>query len=236
LTGFFITFEGGEGSGKSTQIARLAETLRQRKIPVVVTHEPGGSPGADALRQIILSGAAEALGPDIETILFSAARIDHLQTVIRPALAVDKVVLCDRFHDSTRVYQGLAGVDKELLDGLEDAVLDGLKPDLTLILDIAATEGLRRAAGRRGEDVPDRFERESLTLHESRRNGFLSIARAEPERCVVIDANRPADAIAAEIDFLVTEKLEISALRRSGRRLGETGRPAGPRTPRTRKP
>ncbi|GGD24614.1 dTMP kinase [Aureimonas glaciei] len=231
MTGFFVTFEGGEGSGKTTQITRLAEMLRQRKIPVVVTHEPGGSPGADAVRQILLSGAAEALGPEVETILFSAARIDHLETVIRPALAEDKVVLCDRFHDSTRVYQGLAGVDPAMLDGLEAAVLDGLRPDLTLILDIPASVGLGRAADRRGESVPDRFERESLALHEARRNGFLAIARAEPERCVVIDANRPADAIAAEIGFLVAERLEISALRQSGRRLGETARPAGTRKP-----
>lgn len=227
MTGFFITFEGGEGSGKTTQITRLADTLRKRRIPVVVTREPGGSPGADAIRQILLSGAAEALGPEVETILFSAARIDHLDAVVRPALAADKVVLCDRFHDSTRVYQGLAGVDPAMLDGLEAAVLDGLQPDLTLILDISAREGLSRATSRRGETVPDRFERESLSLHEARRNGFLAIARAEPQRCVVIDANRPADEIAAEIDFLVAERLEISALQRSGRKLGESGQAAG---------
>ncbi|BDA84627.1 thymidylate kinase [Aureimonas sp. SA4125] len=227
MTGFFITFEGGEGSGKTTQIDRLAETLRRRRIPVVVTREPGGSPGADAVRQIILSGAAEALGAEIETILFAAARIDHIAAVIAPALAADKVVLCDRFHDSTRVYQGLAGVDRVVLDGLERAVLDGLVPDLTLILDIPAREGLGRAAGRRGESVPDRFERESLGLHEARRNAFLGIARAEPDRCVVIDAARPADEISAEIGFLVAERLEISALQKSGRRLGETGQILG---------
>ena len=220
MTGFFVTFEGGEGSGKTTQMTRLAETLRQRQIPVVVTREPGGSPGADAIRQIILSGAAEAFGPEIETILFSAARIDHLRAVIRPALAVDKVVLCDRFHDSTRVYQGLAGVDLEVLDGLEAAVLDGLSPDLTLILDIPAEQGLSRATERRGDAIPDRFERESLALHTARRDAFLAIAKAEPDRCVVIDAARPPEVIAAEIAFLVAEQLEISALRHSGRRLG----------------
>ncbi|MBC8130320.1 MAG: dTMP kinase, partial [Rhizobiaceae bacterium] len=217
MSGFFVTFEGGEGSGKTTQIALLAESLRRRGDEVVTTREPGGSEGADAVRQLILSGAAEVLGPEIETILFQAARIDHIAAVIAPALAAGRIVLCDRFYDSTRVYQGLAHVDPRLLDFLEAAALGDLRPDLTIVLDIPAATGLARASSRRGGAPVDRFEREAIGTHEARRQAFLAIAAAEDQRCVVVDATRTPEAVAVEIDFLVRERLECRHLEMRGR-------------------
>ncbi len=171
--GYFITFEGGEGAGKSTQIARLAQKLRDKRYPVVVTREPGGSPGAEAIRHVILSGAAEPFGPEMEALLFAAARSDHIEQLIRPALRRGKIVLCDRFVDSWRVYQGAAGnIDAALLDEIERVSLNGVTPDMTLIFDLDPEEGLRRASARRGEDEADRFEKETLAVHRRRRAGF----------------------------------------------------------------
>lgn len=205
--GLFVTFEGGEGSGKTTQIQRLAERLRDEGHRVTPTREPGGSPGADALRDILLSGAAEPLGNDMEAILFAAARIDHTDVVIRPALRRGEVVLCDRFLDSTRVYQGGASAgDPDFLTILEEATLDGLLPDLTLILDLPAEVGLRRAAARRGTDAADRFERQDVLIHEARRQAFLAIAKAEPGRCVTIDASADLDTVSAAIWAAVRER------------------------------
>jgi dTMP kinase len=200
--GFFITFEGGEGAGKSTQIARLANKLRGRHFDVVVTREPGGSPGAEAVRHVLLSGAAEPFGPKMEAILFAAARSDHVEQVIRPAVERGAVVLCDRFLDSSRVYQGVTGdLDPAFMSELERVAINGMMPGLTLILDVDPAEGLRRATARRGEGAADRFEREMVAIHQRRRDAYLAIARQEPERCVVIDATAsPADverAIAA---------------------------------------
>ncbi|WP_246332880.1 dTMP kinase [Aureimonas mangrovi] len=210
--GFFVTFEGGEGSGKTTQIARAARALRDTGREVVVTREPGGSPGADAIRRIILGGRAKALGADVEAVLFAAARADHLQTLIRPALARGAAVLCDRFLDSTRVYQGLAdGVDPAFLALLEDATIAETRPDLTLILDLPASEGLSRAAARRGEDAADRFEAEGLDLHDARRRAFLEIAEREPERCVVIDAAADEGTVAARVAAALSERLPVLA-------------------------
>jgi dTMP kinase len=205
VRGLFITFEGGEGAGKSTQIKRLAETLRARGLDVLVTREPGGSPGAEAVRHVLLSGAAEPLGPAMEALLFAAARSDHVEQVIRPAIDAGKIVLCDRFMDSTRVYQGTAaGLGPEFLGPLEEVAINGMVPDLTLILDIDPAEGLRRAASR-GSMAPDRYEKETLDLHQARREAFLEIARNEPERCKVIKADMHTDEISKDVLAAVTE-------------------------------
>lgn len=194
--GRFITFEGGEGAGKSTQIARLATSLRGRGLEVVASREPGGTPRAQALRTLVLSGAAREFGPLAEAAIFNAARHDHLEGLIRPALARGAVVLCDRFADSTRAYQGVAGeVPEEMVRAMEEAVVGGTRPDLTLILDLPAQEGLARAAARRGDGRVDRFEGEALAFHERLRQAFLAIAEEEPQRCVVIDASLSPDEV-----------------------------------------
>jgi dTMP kinase len=207
--GFFITFEGGEGAGKSTQIGRLAQKLRDKRYPVAVTREPGGSPGAEAVRHVILSGAAEPFGPEMEALLFAAARSDHIEQLIRPALRRGKVVLCDRFVDSWRVYQGAAGnIDAALLDEIERVSLNGVMPDMTLIFDLDPEEGLRRASERRGEGQADRFEKETLAIHKRRRQAFLDIARKEPKRCIVIDASGDAEMIENAVTAAVFTALE----------------------------
>ncbi|MDY8110495.1 dTMP kinase [Fulvimarina sp. 2208YS6-2-32] len=211
MAGQFITFEGGDGSGKTTQVRRLADALARSGIEVVTTREPGGTPGADAVRHVVLSGAARALGATMEAVLFAAARADHLALVIRPALARGATVICDRFHDSTRVYQVAASEsDERFLDRLEDATLDGAFPDLTIILDVPAEIGFERARARRQDAVADRFEADELSVHESRRALFLSIANAEPERCVVIDGRGDEDEIAADILAAVEDRLGLS--------------------------
>jgi dTMP kinase len=198
--GIFITFEGGEGAGKSTQIARLAANLRDMGHEVVLTREPGGSPGAEALRHVILSGAAEPLGPAMEAILFAAARTDHIEQVIRPAVARGAIVLCDRFVDSSRVYQGITGnLEPAFMQALEKVTVAGMMPDLTIILDIDPEEGMKRAAKRRGNESADRYEKEALDIHRRRREAFLDIARAEPGRCVAVDAARAPARVAASI-------------------------------------
>lgn len=219
--GLFITFEGGEGAGKSTQINRLAKHVRKRRLPVLTTREPGGSPGAEAIRHVLLSGAAETFGAAMEAILFAAARSDHVEQVIRPAIERGKIVLCDRFMDSSRVYQGVTGdLDPQFMTALERTALNGVYPDLTLILDITPEEGLRRAGERRGEGTADRFEKEGLAIHRRRRKAFLAIAKAEPERCSVIDANRDEDAIAQDIvravDALIDQRRQAEKKRRHG--------------------
>lgn len=200
--GLFITFEGGEGAGKSTQIQRLAVRLRRKGYDVVVTREPGGSPGAEALRHIILSGAAEPFGPRMEAILFAAARSDHVEQVIRPAVERGAIVLCDRFLDSSRVYQG-AGSEGDLafVNALGRIALNGMEPDLTLIFDVDPEVGLKRAAQRRGVEAADRFEKETLDVHQARRAAFLAIAKQEPDRCVVVDASAGEE----EVEDRVTE-------------------------------
>jgi dTMP kinase len=202
MPGRFITFEGGEGAGKSTQIARLARRLEDEGISIVVTREPGGTPTAEAIRQMLLSGLAEELGPDGEAVLFAAARADHVDRVIRPALRAGRWVLSDRFTDSTRVYQGVAGgADSAMLDALERVAVGRTRPDLTVILDIPVEVGLARAAERQRElgGPADRFEREDVSVHEARRKAYLAIAKADPERCIVVDANRSESKIAKAI-------------------------------------
>ncbi|CAN0652818.1 dTMP kinase [Nitratireductor aquimarinus] len=215
--GFFITFEGGEGAGKSTQIEGLAASLREAGHDVIVTREPGGSAGAEAVRHVLLSGAAEPFGAAMEAVLFAAARSDHVEQVIRPAIARGAVVLCDRFLDSSRVYQGVTGnLDADFMANLERVTVNGMKPDLTLILDIDPEEGLRRATARRGDDTPDRFEKETLSIHRRRRKAFLEIAKAEPQRCVVIDADADPEKVAATI--LRTVSLAMAEAQSPGKR------------------
>lgn len=207
--GLFITFEGGEGAGKSVQVKRLAESLRTDGLDVLVTREPGGSPGAEAVRHVLLSGAAESFGPAMEAILFAAARSDHVEQVIRPAVASGMIVLCDRFMDSTRVYQGVTGdLPKDFIQQLEAVAINGMRPDMTVILDIDPREGLSRASSRRGKDAPDRFEKETLAVHQRRRKAFLDIAKAELDRCVVVDASQSPDRVARSVSKAVTGLIE----------------------------
>ena len=207
--GVFITFEGGEGGGKSTQIRRLAERLTDQGREVVLTREPGGSPGAEALRSLLVNGAADRWSPLSETLILYAARSDHLQRVIRPALDRGAVVLSDRFADSTRAYQGAAGgVDPAFIAELELTVLGPTRPGLTLILDLPPAEGLRRA-DRRG-DGETRFEDKGLLFHQRLREEFLAIARHEPERCRLIDAAQSVDEVAAAVWAAVSAFLKSS--------------------------
>jgi dTMP kinase len=209
MRGRFITFEGGEGTGKSTQAALLAQRLRAMGVGVVLTREPGGSPGAEIIRHVLLSGAAKSLGPDGEAILFAAARDDHVRTTIEPALTRGRWVVSDRFADSTNVYQGTLGqVDPLLLGGLHRVTVGKLKPDLTFILDVPAEVGLERASKRRGEAGADRFEGESLEFHERLRDAYLHLAAGEPNRCVLIDARDPQAAVATRIWDTVAKRLD----------------------------
>lgn len=212
--GKFITFEGGEGAGKSTQARRLKERLVTEGFDVLLTREPGGSPRAEAIREVLLSGKAKELGPMGEALLFYAARDSHLELTIRPALARGRIVISDRFFDSTRAYQGAAGgVSIAALNALERIVAGATRPDLTLILDLPAEEGLRRAHARNADDggAADRFEVMKLSFHEDLRREFLEIANAEPWRCMVIDSTRPQDAVAEEIWSVVCERLGLFA-------------------------
>jgi dTMP kinase len=206
--GRFITFEGGEGSGKSTQIKTLAERLDAVKMRAIVTREPGGSPGAEIIRHLVLSGMGKLLGPDAETLLFAAARDDHVRTVIRPALSQGIWVLCDRFSDSTRAYQGrLGNVSPELLNAMERVTIGDLKPDLTFILDVPVEIGMQRAAARRGNGAPDRFEAEDVRFHQQLREAYRQIAAGEPKRCVLIDASADPGTVAAMIWTALRERL-----------------------------
>jgi dTMP kinase len=198
--GKFISFEGGEGSGKSTQIKKLAERLDAAKLRAIVTREPGGSPGAEIIRHLVLSGMGKLLGPEAETLLFAAARDDHVRTVIQPALNQGLWVLCDRFFDSTRAYQGRLGqVSPGLLNAMQRVTIGDLKPDLTIILDIPVEIGLQRAAARRGNGAPDRFEAEDIKFHQDLRDAYKQIAAEDPKRCELIDANADADTVAARV-------------------------------------
>lgn len=216
--GLFVTFEGGEGTGKSTQIRLLSDRLRRMGVDLLVTREPGGSPGAEAVRHVLLSGAAEEFGTRMEALLFAAARNDHVEEVIRPALKSGAVVLCDRFLDSSRVYQGITGnLEPAFVQNLERVAINGVMPDCTIILDLPAVEGLKRARARaeaeRQAAEPDRFEKEELDTHEKRREAFLDIADQEPLRCRVIDASVAPEAIAEKIFSIVEPLLPIHSTR-----------------------
>jgi dTMP kinase len=204
--GRLITFEGGEGAGKSTQIERLATALSAAGLALVVSREPGGTVGAEAIRALLLNGPPERWLPLGETLLLLAARLDHVERRIRPALTVGQWVLCDRFADSTRVYQGMAGtVGVELVDRLQRATIGDLTPDLTLILDVPVEIGLAR----RGAATANRFEHKGQAFHQQVRDGFLEVAAAEPSRCRVIDGARDADAVAREIRLTVAEHFAL---------------------------
>jgi dTMP kinase len=210
----FITFEGGEGSGKSTQARMLAARLQAAGTPTVLTREPGGSPFAERVRGLLLDAATPAHPPLAEALLFYAARADHLSVTIRPALAAGIWVICDRFSDSTRVYQGAAGdVPAEALEGLERIVVVPTTPDLTLIIDIDVAEGLARAHARRSEAAnareADRYEARDAAFHETLRRGFLELARQEPQRCAIIDGRGTAEDVAERVWRAVGERLEL---------------------------
>lgn len=186
----------------------LGEALHDLGREVVMTREPGGSPGAEAVRHVLLSGAAEPLGPEMEALLFAAARSDHVEQIIRPAVERGAIVLSDRFLDSSRVYQGVTGnLDPGFMTALERVTVAGMVPDLTLILDLDPHVGLRRATERRGQGIADRYEKETLALHRRRREAFLEIARTEPERCVVIDAGAPPEDVAEKVADAVWEAM-----------------------------
>lgn len=203
--GRFITLEGGEGAGKSGHAARLARWLKAQGIAVLVTREPGGSPRAEILRKLLLSGRFAPQGPETEALVFALARADHLAVTIRPALRDGTWVICDRFMDSTRAYQGAAGADPKLLDLLDAIVVGQDRPDLTLILDVPVEAGLRRTQGR--AEGPDRFERDAVELQEARRAVFLKIAAQDSERCVVIDTRAEKSAVAKAIRRAVAVRL-----------------------------
>src|SRR3954470_452281 len=218
--GKFITFEGGEGSGKSTQIKKLAERLGAAKLRAIVTREPGGSPGAEIMRHLVLSGMGKLLGPEAETLLFAAARDDHVRTVIEPALKQGIWVLCDRFSDSTRAYQGRLGkVSPAVLNAMERVTIGDLKPDLTIILDVPVEIGMKRASLRRRGGAPDRFESEDVRFHQELREAYRQIASAEPDRCVLIDATAQPATVAANIWAAVRDRLFEASAAREARSL-----------------
>ena len=209
--GTFITFEGGEGAGKSTQIRMLAEHLTQKGRQVTQTREPGGSPGAERIRALLVEGDADQWRPFTETLLHYAARHEHLCRTVRPALDRGDYVLCDRFADSTLAYQGYGqGVPLPRIRALHDLVTEGLEPDLTLILDLPVEKGLERAEAR--GDGGMRYERMGLAFHKRLRDGFLEIARINPARCVLIDATGSIDQVNRSIMETIARRFpEIGA-------------------------
>ncbi|MHA1524047.1 MAG: dTMP kinase [Alphaproteobacteria bacterium] len=213
--GWFITFEGGEGGGKSTQAGLLATALRDTPHEVVLTREPGGADGAELIREILINGPPDRWSPTAEALLFFAARDEHLRQTIRPALKRGAIVICDRYIDSTRAYQGVVGkLGAKAIQNLEDLVVGDCIPDLTLVLDLPFQEGIDRTIARGKSE--DRFERKAAQFHEKLRATFLTIAIRDPGRCVVVDASQPIDTIAAVILNEVNARLPgIFAARRN---------------------
>jgi len=208
MAGVFITFEGIDGSGKSTQARLLAEGLRARGDDVVATREPGGSPGAEEIRALVLEGDPDRWSPETEILLFTAARRDHVERTIAPALSAGKVVVCDRFADSTRMYQGLRGPGlRETVDKLH-ALMIGREPDLTFIIDMDPTKGHARAKGRGGTE--ERFEDFGAALQEQMRAGSLDLAETNPSRCVVIDGDRAPETVAQDVLGVATARIAQS--------------------------
>tara|TARA_R110002049_G_scaffold10127_3_gene50488 strand:+ start:199134 stop:199790 length:657 start_codon:yes stop_codon:yes gene_type:complete len=210
--GLFISFEGIDGSGKSTQAKRLAEYLRTEGRDVVLTREPGGSPGAEEIRALVLQGDPDRWSPQTEILLFTAARRDHLERTIGPALDAGKVVICDRFADSTRMYQGLSRGDlRQMVDDLHDRMI-GVEPDLTILIDMDPAQGLNRALAR--NTVEERFEDFGVDLQEKMRAGFLALAEQYADRFVVIDGARGMDAVASDVTATALAHLKNSRQRR----------------------
>ncbi|MGO9986635.1 MAG: dTMP kinase [Rhodomicrobium sp.] len=216
--GKFITLEGGEGGGKTTQATLLAERLRKAGLTVLQTREPGGTPRAEAIREVLLSGRAKRFGQLGEAVLFYAARESHLELAIRPALEQGTWVVCDRFSDSTRAYQGAAGgLPLSVIDIFDTAVVGPTQPDLTIIFDLPPELGLRRAAERKRqsesgdaiEKALDRFETMNLAFHRNLREEFLAIAKAEPERCAVVDASKDVQPVADEVWAFVRARFKL---------------------------
>lgn len=206
--GRFITFEGGEGTGKSTQVRLLAQHLTKHGADVIQTREPGGSPSAEEIRNLLVTGAADRWSPLAETLLFYAARVEHWRQVIEPALARGAHIVCDRFADSTMAYQCYAGgLDRRLVDELHRLTMSGAEPDLTLILDMPVDEGLKRAAARHDDET--RFERKGREFHDRLRKGFLEIARLAPQRCVVVDGSRGIEEVHAAVRAAVSARLGL---------------------------
>lgn len=197
MTGHFITFEGIDGSGKSTQARLLADALRARGHDVVLTREPGGSPGAEEIRALVLQGDPDRWSAETELLLFTAARRDHLERTIEPALAAGQIVICDRFADSTRMYQGVSRGDLRAAVDQLHALMIGREPDLTVLIDIDPDTGLNRALDRQGSE--ERFESFGSALQKQMRAGFLDLARDNPERFRVIDGHRTPDSVAADV-------------------------------------
>jgi dTMP kinase len=214
MKGTFVTFEGIEGSGKSTQIVLLANYLKSHGNRVVLTREPGGTPIGDQIRKILLDPANKAIDPAAELLLYAASRAQHLSEVILPALAAGSIVLCDRFSDATLAYQGYGrGLDRKMIRELDRIVTAGMRPDLTLLLDIDAAAGLARARGRnnsRGLEAEARFENEEIAFHERVRQGYLALAKQEPERIRVVDASPAPDRIEMEIRKIIAAVLGIA--------------------------
>ena len=205
--GRFITLEGGEGAGKSTQIQVVKDYLLSRGNDVVVTREPGGTSEGQEIRNLLVSGDKDKWSPLSETLLILADRAAHLERVIRPSLAEGKYVVCDRFFDSTKAYQGVAGgLGLDVIHNLQQAVLGTTLPDVTLLLDIDPEKGLRRAQERGGEL---RFESKTLAYHRTLRNAFLDFAAQEPDRIFVIDADRDVEAVSADILAVLDERLNV---------------------------
>jgi len=209
--GHFITLEGGEGAGKSTLAKALAARLEALGLTIELTREPGGSPKAERIREALLAGRIKPYGAFAEALMFQAARIDHVDSRIKPALARGAWVICDRFIDSTRVYQGTLGeIAKDKLAALEAVAIAGLMPELTFILDLAPETGLARAARRRKPgEATDRFESETIVFHRRLRQGFLDIAAAEPQRCVVLDASLMPEMLAEKAWEALSSRLPL---------------------------
>lgn len=208
MTGRFITLEGGEGTGKSTQIRRLAAALEEKGIAVLCTREPGGSPGAEEIRKLMVEGEPGRWDAVTETLLAYAARVDHVARTIGPALLADRWVISDRFNDSTFAYQGVGrGLARETIRRIDSAVLDDFAPDLTLILDLDVKTGLQRALARSGAE--NRFEKFGPEFHEKLRQAFLDIAKRSPERCRVIDASGTEEQVAEAIFAAVSRRFDL---------------------------